>query len=91
MEVGLDGGPLNVVTQTLGCEDARVLGRRDPSSLALGEVTVVHWPPYCGHRFPVRALAWIAGQVPGRGRVRGSYASMFHSFYPFFSSLKINK
>ena len=24
-------------------------------------------------RFPVRAHAWVAGQVPGRGRVRGNY------------------
>ena len=33
--------------------------------------------------FPVRAHAWVIGQVPGRGRARGNYTLMFLS--PSFS------
>ena len=40
-------------------------------------------------RFPVRAHAWVAGQVPSRGRVRGNHTLMFLSLP--FPSLKINK
>ena len=31
-------------------------------------------------RFPVRAHAWVVGQVPGRGRVRDNHTLMFLSF-----------
>ena len=31
-------------------------------------------------RFPVRARAWVAGQVPSRGCVRGNHTLMFLSF-----------
>ena len=30
-------------------------------------------------QFPVRAYAWVAGQVPSRGRMRGSHISKFLS------------
>ena len=30
-------------------------------------------------RFPVRAHAWVAGQVPSRGRARGNHTLMFLS------------
>ena len=46
-------------------------------------------------RFPVRAHAWVTGQVPSRGRTRGNHILMFLSlpFSPPFPSLKnkINK
>ena len=44
-------------------------------------------------RFPVRAHAWVAGQVPSRGRMRGNHTSMFlPSRSPSLPlSLKINK
>ena len=32
-------------------------------------------------RFPVRALAWVAGQVPSRGRVRGNHTLTFLSLF----------
>ena len=40
-------------------------------------------------RFPVRAHAWVAGQVPSRGQVRGNHTLMFLSslFLPHFPSL----
>ena len=39
-------------------------------------------------RFPVRAHAWFAGQVPSRGHVRGNHTSMFLSlFLPPFPSV----
>ena len=37
-------------------------------------------------RFPVRAHAWVAGQVPSRGRVKGNHTLMFLLPFP---SLKI--
>ena len=42
--------------------------------------------------FPVRAHAWVAGQVPSRGRSRGNHTLMF-LFLSFLlpSPLKINK
>ena len=43
-------------------------------------------------RFPVRAHAWVVGQVPSYGHVRGNYTVMFlflSSSFPL--SLKINK
>ena len=40
-------------------------------------------------QFPVQIHAWVAGQVPSRGRMRGNYTLMFLSlFLPF--CLKIN-
>ena len=44
-------------------------------------------------RFPVRAHAWVAGQVPSGGCMRGNHTLMFLSLsFPFPSpSLKINK
>ena len=44
-------------------------------------------------RFPVRAHAWAAGQVPSRGHVRGNHTLMFLSlsFSLPSPSLKINK
>ena len=39
-------------------------------------------------RFPVRAHAWVAGQVPSRGRMRGNQTLMILSLS---LSLKINK
>ena len=42
--------------------------------------------------FPVRAHAWVAGQVPSRGCMRGSHTLMFLSLSPSLPlSLKINK
>ena len=41
-------------------------------------------------QFPVRAHAWVAGQVPSRGRVSGNHTSMVPSLPPF-PSLEINK
>ena len=42
--------------------------------------------------FPVRAHAWVAGQVPSRGCVRGNHTLMFLTFSFFLlPSLKINK
>ena len=43
-------------------------------------------------RFPVRAHAWVADQVPSRGRMRGNQTLMFPSLSPSLPlSLKINK
>ena len=43
-------------------------------------------------RFPVRAHARVAGQVPSRGCERGNHVSTFLSLSPSFPlSLKINK
>ena len=40
-------------------------------------------------RFPVRAHAWVSGQVPSRGHVRGNHTWMFFSlFLSPFPSLK---
>ena len=44
--------------------------------------------------FPVRAHAWVAGQVPSRGCMRGNHTLMFLSLsfsLPFSLSKKINK
>ena len=41
-------------------------------------------------QFPVRAHAWVAGQVLSRGRARGTTDSMFLSLSPSLS-LKTNK
>ena len=44
--------------------------------------------------FSVRACAWVAGQVPSWGRVRGNllmYLSHIYVSLPLFLSLKINK
>ena len=37
-------------------------------------------------RFPVRAQAWVVGQVPSRGRVRGNHTLMFLSLSFSFPS-----
>ena len=43
-------------------------------------------------RFPVRAHAWIVGQAPSRGLVRGNHKSVFLSLSPSLPlSLTINK
>ena len=43
-------------------------------------------------RFPVRTHAWVAGQAPSRGLVRGNHTLMFlHLSFSPFLSLKINK
>ena len=43
-------------------------------------------------RFPVRAHVWVAGQVPGRGYVRGNHTLMLLSVSLFLPlCLKINK
>ena len=39
-------------------------------------------------RFPVRAQAWVAGQVPKRGRSSGSHTLMFLSLPPSFPLFK---
>ena len=42
--------------------------------------------------FPVREHAWVVGQVPSRGRVRGNLVSHAHSLPPFhFLSLSKKK
>ena len=61
----------------------------------------VDWVPTCEPKvlgsqvqFPVRAHAWVAGQVPSRGCVRGNHILMLLSLFlpPFLPlSLKINK
>ena len=38
-------------------------------------------------QFPVRAHAWVAGQVPGRGCGRGNHTLMFLSISPSLPSL----
>ena len=40
-------------------------------------------------QYPVRAHAWVAGQVPSRGHSRGNHTLMFLSL-PLFPSLKLN-
>ena len=44
-------------------------------------------------QFPVRAHAWVAGQVPRKGRVRGNHILMFLSLFSLPSPLskKISK
>ena len=44
-------------------------------------------------QFPVRARAWVSGQVPSRGHMRGNHTLMFLSLSFSFPSpsLKINK
>ena len=38
--------------------------------------------------FPLRAHAWVAGQVPSRGHMRGNHTLVFLSFFlPPFPSL----
>ena len=39
-------------------------------------------------QFPVRAHAWVSGQVPSRGRMRGNHPLMFPSLSPSFLSKK---
>ena len=42
--------------------------------------------------FPVRARAWVVGQVPSRGSMRGNHTLMFFSLSPSLPlSLKIKK
>ena len=41
-------------------------------------------------QFPVRAHAWVVGQVPSRGRMRGNHTLIFLSF-SLPSSLSKNK
>ena len=42
--------------------------------------------------FPVGAHAWVAGQVPSRGRLRSNHTLMFPSLSPSLPlSLKINR
>ena len=41
-------------------------------------------------RFPVRAHAWVSGQVPGGGHMRGNYTLMFLSLpFPLSKSKQI--
>ena len=41
--------------------------------------------------FPVKAYAWVVGQVPSRGHVRGNHTLMFPFLFPALPlSLKIN-
>ena len=40
-------------------------------------------------QLPVGAHAWVAGQVPGRGRVRGNHTLMFLSPSIYLSSLSL--
>ena len=43
-------------------------------------------------QFPVRAHAWVAGQVPSKGCMRGNHTLMFLSLsFSFPSPLEINK
>ena len=43
-------------------------------------------------RFPVRAHAWVAGQVPGRGHMRGNHTLLFLFLsFSFLSLLSKNK
>ena len=53
------------------------------------------WTKELPVQFPVRAHAWVAGQVPSGGHVRGNHTLMFLSlsfFYPYpISKNKINK
>ena len=42
-------------------------------------------------RFPVKALAWVAGQAPSRGHVRGNHTLMFLSCFSLLSPLSKNK
>ena len=42
-------------------------------------------------RFPVRACAWVVGQVPSRGCMTGNHPLMFLSSFSLPSPLKINK
>ena len=57
----------------------------------------VDWVPACEPKgwligFTVRAQAWVAGQVPSRGRTRGNHTLMFLSLSPSLPlSLKISK
>ena len=41
--------------------------------------------------FPVRAHAWVVGQVPNRGHVKGNHTLMFLSFFFSFPSPLKNK
>ena len=41
-------------------------------------------------RFSVRAHAWVSGQVPSRGRMRGNHTVMFRSLSFSFPSLSLN-
>ena len=42
-------------------------------------------------QFPVRAHAWVVGQVPSREYARGNHTLMFLSFSSFPSPLSKNK
>ena len=47
----------------------------------------VDWVPACEPKgcrvwFPVRAHAWVEGQVPSRGRMRSNHTLMFLSLFP---------
>ena len=63
------------------------------STLAGEAQEIEHRPENQRVRFPVRAHAWVAGQVPSRGHVRGSHTFIFLSlsFSLPSPSLKIDK
>ena len=42
-------------------------------------------------QFPVRARAWVAGQVPSKGHMRCNHTLMFISLTLSLLSLKINE
>ena len=58
----------------------------------LSGLSTILWTKRSLVRFPVRAHACVAGQVPSGGRARGNHTLMFLSLSLSFSSpLKINK
>ena len=63
-----------------------------PWGVWLSDLSIGLWMKGFLTPFPVRAHAWVVGQVPSRGRVRGNHTLMFLSLsFSLPSSLKINK
>ena len=58
-------------------------GEKVPWLVWLSGLSTGLWTKGLLVRFPVRALAWVAGQVPSGGHMRSKHTLVFlsHSFY----------
>ena len=65
-----------------------------PKSAMAGVAQCIEYQPVnqrIADSIPVRAHAWVAGQVPRRELAGGNHTLMFLFLVPFTSLLKINK
>ena len=84
-----EGGLCTLISNILECEQKCVLS---PWLVWLSGLSAGLRTKGSPVRFPVRAHAWVVGQVPTGGRVRGTYTLMFLSLSISHCSslLKIN-